>query len=114
MNVNVQFREDEGVLKGFVEGEIDTFTAPILRQELESIKIVEGKKIELNLANVNYMDSTGLGIFVAFYKEVIRGNAEVKLVGLSPRLARLFEITGLSELMDIETDKKVGISNESI
>lgn len=114
MNVNVQFREDEGVLKGFIEGEIDTFTAPVLRQELESIQITEGKKIELNLSNVNYMDSTGLGIFVAFYKEVVRGKAEVKLVGLSTRLARLFEITGLSELMNIETEKKVEISNESV
>lgn len=108
MNVNVQFWEDGEIMKGFVEGEIDTFTAPILREELEAIHISEGLKIELDLSKVSYMDSTGLGIFVAFYKKVARENAEFKLIGLTNRLARLFEITGLSELMNIEIDKKVG------
>lgn len=107
MNVNVQFREDGSVLRGYIEGEIDTFTAPILREELETVRIVEGRKIELDLSKVNYMDSTGLGIFVAFYKKVIRENASLKLVNLSNRLVRLFEITGLSELMSIETNEEL-------
>lgn len=107
MNVNVQFREDGNVLRGYIEGEIDTFTAPVLREELETVRIVEGQLIELDLSKVNYMDSTGLGIFVAFYKKVSRENAPFKLVGLSSRLVRLFEITGLSELMNIETDEEL-------
>ena len=78
MNVNVQFREDGDVLKGYIEGEIDTYTAPILREELETVQIVEGRKIELDLSKVNYMDSTGLGIFVAFYKKVTKENASLK------------------------------------
>lgn len=114
MNVNVQFREDGDVLRGYIEGEIDTFTAPVLREELESIQVAEGKKIELDLSKVSYMDSTGLGIFVAFYKKTTRENAHFKLVGLTNRLVRLFEITGLKELMNIETDEKVELSNESI
>ncbi|MEK5078383.1 STAS domain-containing protein [Solibacillus sp. FSL W7-1436] len=107
MNVNVQFREDGDVLKGYIEGEIDTYTAPILREELETVQIVEGRKIELDLSKVNYMDSTGLGIFVAFYKKVTKENASLKLVNLSNRLVRLFEITGLSELMSIEIDEEL-------
>ena len=107
MNVNVPFREDGDVLKGYIEGEIDTYTAPILREELETVQIVEGRKIELDLSKVNYMDSTGLGIFVAFYKKVTKENASLKLVNLSNRLVRLFEITGLSELMSIEIDEEL-------
>ncbi len=107
MDMAIHFKEIDYKLYGFVEGEIDTFTASVLREELEAIKITEGLEIELNLSKVNYMDSTGLGIFVAFYKKALRENGKVKLVGLSNRLQRLFEITGLSDLMDIETDKKV-------
>lgn len=114
MNVNVQFREDGNVLFGFIEGEIDTYTAPILREELESIRISNNLSIELDLSKVNYMDSTGLGVFVAFYKKVIRENGQLKLVRLSNRLSRLFEITGLSELMDIESNEKVELSDGSI
>lgn len=114
MNVSVQFREEGKVMRGFVEGEIDTFTAPILREELESIRLVEGQTIEVNLSKVTYMDSTGLGIFVAFYKKATREKAVLKLVGLTNRLIRLFEITGLMELMIIEADAKVGAGNETV
>lgn len=114
MNVNVQFLEDGDVLRGFIEGEIDTYTAPILREELDSIRISNNLLIELDLSKVNYMDSTGLGVFVAFYKRVNRENGHLKLVRLTSRLSRLFDITGLNELMDIESNKKVEQSDGSI
>lgn len=114
MDVAIQFKEEDAKLRCFVEGEIDTFTASVLRDELEAVKITEGLEIYLDLSKVHYMDSTGLGIFVAFYKRALREKGKVKLIGLSKRLQRLFEITGLSELMDIETDKKVELSNEGI
>lgn len=113
MNINVQLREDDRVMKGFIEGEIDTFTAPILREELGSITLKEGVTVELDLSKVTYMDSTGLGIFVAFYKKTTRENATLKLVGLTPRLVRLFEITGLKDLMILEEAGKE-FTNESI
>lgn len=114
MDMVVNFKKDGTKLYGYVEGEIDTFTASGLREELEAVKITEGMEIKLDLSKVNYMDSTGLGILVAFYKRALREEGKVKIVGLSKRLQRLFEITGLSELMDIETDKKVELSNEGI
>ncbi|SOC18538.1 anti-sigma B factor antagonist [Ureibacillus xyleni] len=107
MNVSVQFRKDGDIIQGFVEGELDTYTASMLREELDSIQLLEGLSIELDLSNVSYMDSTGLGVFVAFYKKVMKQNANLKLVALSSRLTRLFEITGLSELMEVESVKKV-------
>lgn len=114
MDAAIHFKKEDAKLRGFVEGEIDTFTASVLRDELEAVKITEGLEIYIDLSKVQYMDSTGLGIFVAFYKRAIRENGKVKLIGLSKRLQRLFEITGLSELMDIETDEKVELSNEGI
>ncbi|WP_409367110.1 STAS domain-containing protein [Lysinibacillus sp. 38-6] len=114
MDMVVNFKKEETKLYGFIEGEIDTYTASGLREELEAVNIIKDMDIELDLSKVNYMDSTGLGILVAFYKRALREEGKVRIVGLSKRLQRLFEITGLSELMDIETDKKVELSNEGI
>ena len=47
------------------------------------------------------MDSTGLGVFVGFYKAVKANGGHVKIVGVNTRLKRLFDITGLGEVMDI-------------
>ncbi|CAM5188093.1 Anti-sigma factor antagonist OS=Ureibacillus acetophenoni OX=614649 GN=SAMN05877842_111150 PE=3 SV=1 [Ureibacillus acetophenoni] len=109
MELNIYFREETDLVKVFIKGEIDTFTAPKLRNKLESIKIIPNRLIELDLSKVVYMDSTGLGVIVACYKKVVHENGNLRLFGLSDRLKRLFSITGLSGLMDIE---EVGVKVE--
>ncbi|WP_394188308.1 anti-sigma factor antagonist [Paenisporosarcina quisquiliarum] len=108
MNIQVVFKNDNDFVKGFISGEIDAFTAPMLREKLSTVELKKGLQAELNLSDVSYMDSTGLGVIVAFFKNVNANEGHVKLTGLSPRLKRLFDITGLGEIMDIETDDKGG------
>ncbi|MCG7346325.1 STAS domain-containing protein [Sporosarcina sp. ACRSL] len=102
MNLQVELLEENSVQYFKVVGEIDAFTAPVLRERLASVENVEGLKAELDLSEVDYMDSTGLGVFVGFYKAVSSNGGHVKITGLNKRLSRLFEITGLNEIIDIE------------
>lgn len=103
MNISVDLQHDDNKVLGFIEGEIDAFTAPMLREKLAEITLNDSKEITLDLSQVSYMDSTGLGVFVGFFKNTKAENATLKLTGLSSRLKRLFDITGLGEIMDIET-----------
>ena len=114
MNIQVVFKEEENLVKGFVSGEIDAHTAPVLREKLAAVQQKENLQAELEMSEVSYMDSTGLGVIVAFFKNVNAQNGHVKLTGLSPRLKRLFDITGLGEIMDIETGDKGGAYNETV
>lgn len=111
MNISVELQKlDELHIKGLIGGEIDAFTAPILREKLAELNLQEDTHVELNLTDVSYMDSTGLGVFVGFYKSVKAANGHLELTGLSSRLKRLFDITGLVEIMDIQgIDKEVKI-----
>lgn len=102
MNLQVEQIDKEHVYNLKIIGEIDIYTAPKLKEHLANIEKAEGMEVELDLSEVNYMDSTGLGIFVGFYKEVKANNGKLVIKGLNQRLYRLFEITGLSEIMDIE------------
>ena len=55
------------------------------------------------------MDSSGLGVLVAFYKKVIKENTSLKLLNPSERMMRMFNITGLSQFMDIEIKKVTSV-----
>ncbi|WP_144513683.1 anti-sigma factor antagonist [Bacillus sp. FJAT-22090] len=104
MNISVELhQEDMQKVQGIIRGEIDAFTAPILREKLTEINLKENLQVILDLTDVSYMDSTGLGVFVGFYKSVNASNGHMELTGLSSRLKRLFDITGLGEIMDIQT-----------
>jgi len=103
LTVNITTQQDSSVL-ATINGEIDAYTAPKLREQLLAIDTKNTKKAVLDLAGVGYMDSTGIGVIVAFYKSVIADGGELTLVGLSPRLKRLFDITGLSGIIHVEEE----------
>lgn len=89
-----------------IEGEIDAYTAPQLREKLLPL-CKEHQKISIDLSGVNYMDSTGLGVLIGAYKLLKAGSGKLVLIGPNQRLRRLFNITGLSEIFKIE-DKVQG------
>ena len=103
LTVNITTQQDNSIL-GVISGEIDAHTAPKLREQLLAIDTKSTNKAVLDLVGVGYMDSTGIGVIVAFYKSVIADGGELTLIGLSPRLKRLFDITGLSGIIHIEEE----------
>jgi anti-sigma B factor antagonist len=96
-------RNDEKTLVK-VSGEIDVYTAPKLREELSGLADEPNQTLIVDLKDVTYIDSTGLGVFVGLFKKLTNNNGELKLVDLSERLLRLFEITGLNNIIDISSN----------
>jgi len=54
------------------------------------------------------MDSTGLGVFVGALKAAKKNGTSFTLVGVSERIRRLFEITGLSSIITIDSGVRGG------
>lgn len=105
MKVNIEkHQSDDKEIFVSVSGEIDAYTAPKLREELLPLTEGKNKVITVNLKDVSYMDSTGLGVFVGLLKQLNNNEGELKLVDLSDRMKRLFKITGLSTIMNIAED----------
>lgn len=107
MNFKIEIDQEVNKVLGMMSGEVDAFTAPSLKEQLLAVDVQKGMLVELNLSQVSYMDSTGLGVIVAFYKNVTAKNGKLVLVGLSQRLQRLFDITGLSSVIHIEKEGAV-------
>ena len=104
MKINIEKHQNEKEIFVSVTGEIDAYTAPKLREELLPLSEGKDKTITVNLKDVSYMDSTGLGVFVGLFKQLNKNEGELRLVELSDRLKRLFELTGLSKIMNISED----------
>ncbi|WP_313800114.1 anti-sigma factor antagonist [Cytobacillus sp.] len=106
ININKHHKGKEVLVS--VEGEIDAYTAPNLREELWPFSEMENMTMVVNLKNVTYLDSTGLGVFVGLFKQLKKNNGQLKLIELSNRLNRLFEMTGLINIMNISMNSEEG------
>ena len=109
MNISVDVKEADKTVEITVNGEIDAYTAPKLRETLFPLSEENGVQMIVDLTGVSYMDSTGLGVFVGVFKNVRANDGHFKIVGLSERLQRLFEITGLSDIIDISSQIEGGV-----
>lgn len=109
MNITIDVKDTNSTVEVKVKGEIDAYTAPKLRESLFPLSEQERVTMVVDLTDVTYMDSTGLGVFVGLFKSVRANNGEFRLIGLSERLRRLFDITGLADIIDIKSHAEGGL-----
>ena len=97
--IDVVEETDKSIVR--LSGEIDAYTAPQLKEAIIPLTQQKNNTVEVDLENVNYMDSTGLGVFISALKATKEHESYLKLVNIEERVLRLFKITGLDEIMDI-------------
>lgn len=87
-----------------IEGEVDLSNSAELRAALyEVIDRAIGQPVVVDLAGLEFIDSSGLGVLVAALKHARQGEGDVLIRNLGPPARRVFEITGLVDLF--VTDK---------
>lgn len=84
-----------------VRGEVDLQTAPRLRELLLASAKGLRDVVRIDLSQVPYMDSSGVGTMVFVKRAVERAGVRVVLIGLQPRVRSLFEITHLDKFFTI-------------
>ena len=108
MNISIDVQNVNSEIHVIVKGEIDAYTAPKLRETLFPLSDQDKVIMIVDLSEVSYMDSTGLGVFVGLFKNVRAHNGDFRITGLSERLHRLFEITGLADIIHIKSHAEGG------
>jgi anti-sigma B factor antagonist len=82
-----------------------------LREEVRKLLAEGKKKIVLNLAEVNYIDSSGLGELVSAYTAVKNAGGELKLLNLTSKVRDLLVITKLVTVFDVKEDEASAVSS---
>jgi anti-sigma B factor antagonist len=83
----------------------------MLREMIRDLLIKGQKKIVLNLAEVNYIDSSGIGELVSGYTAVRNQGGELKLLHLTRKVHDLLQITKLYTVFDVHSDEQAAISS---
>jgi anti-sigma B factor antagonist len=97
----VQSRPEGKRLVLEVEGEVDMFTAPKLRERLVQVVEEGNYDIIVDLEKVSFMDSTGLGTLVGGLKRVKEHEGTLALVCSNRPVLRVLTITGLNNVFPI-------------
>ena len=84
-----------------VAGEVDVYTAAQLRAALDEEVAAQHVQLVVDLDEVTFLDSTGLGVLVGRLKLVRNQSGWLRLVCSNERILRVFRITGLDKVFGI-------------
>ncbi|MGA2833938.1 MAG: STAS domain-containing protein [Terracidiphilus sp.] len=112
MALTIASREVDGVVVLDLNGRITLGEGSVqLRDAIRGL-IGKGKKsVLLNMSEVNYIDSSGLGELVSAYTTAKNQQAEVKLLKLTRKVHDLLQLTKLYTVFDIKDDEASAIAS---
>lgn len=112
MNLKLSNRAVDGITIVDCSGRITLGEGSVVLRE--SIKDLLGKgqkKILLNLGDVNYIDSSGIGELVSAYTTVKNQGGELKLLNLTKKVHDLLQITKLYTVFDVRDDETTAVKS---
>jgi anti-sigma B factor antagonist len=113
MNVKTYSKEINNNTMGInIEGEIDVYTSPKVKEALNDLIQKGNYNIIVNLEGVSYIDSTGLGVLIGALKRVKENNGDIKLVCTNLQIKKIFDITGLIKIFEIYDSEELALKDE--
>ncbi len=83
--------------------------ASTLRDEIRDLATKGDKKILMNLSEVSYIDSSGIGELVSGFTTITNHGGQLKLLGLSKRVKDLLQITKLYTVFEVFDDEAAAV-----
>ena len=112
MSLKFNTRQVDGVTILDLSGRITLGEGSVTVRDAVKDALSKGSKsILLNLANVDYIDSSGLGELVGAYTTVKNQGGELKLVNLTKKVSDLLVITKLATVFDAKDDEASAIAS---
>ena len=96
-----------------VAGEIDVYTAPKLREAFIDLVPQGSYQLVIDMEQVEFLDSTGLGVLVGGMKRVRAHDGTLRLVCAQERILKIFRVTGLTKVFPIHDSLAGALAAES-
>lgn len=111
LSLMTTFDVREDVLIVRLVGELDHHEAELLRGRWKDMIYKNSvKHVILNLEAVTFMDSSGLGVVLGRYKEVLQLGGEMVVCSVTPAIERLFDMSGLFKIVRLEENETFALT----
>jgi anti-sigma B factor antagonist len=116
MDLRIKTKTTEGVPVILLSGEVDAYTCSMFREAMIDIIDQGNPNVVVNMADVEYIDSSGLGTLVGGLKRASEKKGKIAVVASSVQIRKVFEITGLEKvfpLFENESDAALSFTNST-
>lgn len=91
------------VLTAYLKGELDHHTAAEMRTEIDSaIELNMPELLVLDFSGISFMDSSGIGLVMGRYRNLVRRGAKLHISGASPQIYKVMKLAGLERLATLD------------
>jgi anti-anti-sigma factor len=96
-----------------LHGSLDIATSPSLRAALMEAAERERHEIVVDLSNLEFLDSTGLGALIGAHKRALEHQGSVRLVAQEGQILRLLRITGLLDVFSVYPNIDAALADDA-
>ncbi len=100
-NFSVGFRTNQNIQILDLKGELDAHTASDLEAAIHKCQSGGNFQIVVNGADLMYISSAGLGVFMAYIEEIRENGGDLKITNLQAKVFNVFDLLGFPMLFDI-------------
>jgi stage II sporulation protein AA (anti-sigma F factor antagonist) len=109
MHINTRVEEKTLVVKVF--GELDLVIAEQFKAKIEKeLKQLKINNLVLDLQDVTFIDSSGLGVILGRYKMLREKQGKMALINPQPPVKKILELSGVLQIINIYEDLNVALS----
>ncbi|MBV6494357.1 MAG: Anti-sigma-B factor antagonist [Turneriella sp.] len=108
--MEISQREKDGITILDIQGEIDLYNAPEIKDIIQ--KLIESQKynVIINLEKVSYIDSSGIGALISSLSNLKKYQGGLKIINVYASVKKVFELTKLTSFFEIYESEAEALS----
>lgn len=110
MDLGIEVRKNGKITVIQLAGELDAYTAARFKEVMVDAIEDGGENLIVSMADVEYIDSSGLGALVGGLKRVSERRGKIVILSAQPQVRKVFEITGLERVFPLFDDEDEAVA----
>jgi len=108
--MEISQREKDKVVVLDIQGEIDLYNAPEIKDTIQNLIEQQKYSIIINLEKVSYIDSSGIGALISSLSNLKKYQGSLKIINVFASVKKVFELTKLTSFFEIYDSEDEALS----